>query len=360
MKQRLFIYLRNKLTLVKDNNIKKSITNNIIDERLKANTKGTIRISDYVTGAYKTTFQCNVGHQWDSIYNSVTSGKNSCPVCRTIKGLRKESKYYLYYFKALDDNTEYKVAYKIGVTYMDNDNDDIFSALYRRYTYEYSKIREETIQYLVYDTPSEAAYIEYQILKINQVNRITRKFYINNIFSNGRSEIFKFDILRNLSLEKYIIKHKSIDLLKKERKNPKRKKKKYTVKEKKIFLKDANDKFNNKFDYTKSRYLGKYTKTTIICPLHGRFRQSPLLHLKSIHGCNKCHEGTQRRMTNEIIDKKLLQDGREFIRIGEVVNAVAPILFKCKNNHEWSTLYNSILGPSKSGCLQCYHELRKK
>ncbi len=340
----------------------KRLTNDIVDERLKVNTQGTIRISSYINGSSKITFQCKLGHQWEAIPGSVMSAKSGCPVCHIIKGLKK-SKYYLYYFKAVDETIEYKEVYKIGITYMNNKDEDIIHALSRRYQYEYSKIIEESIQYVVYDTAAEAAYIEYEIIKINQINSITRKYYIEHIFLHGRSEMFNFDILRGASLKEYTRKHMNLELLNERaqsiktdntKSKSKKRKRRYTVEEKSIFLRDANDKFKDKFDYTKSKYLGKSTKTTIICPIHGEFKQSPMLHLKSIHGCKQCYIDSIDRVTNKIIDERLLEDGRGFIRIGECVNSQTPITFRCKKKHEWTTKHNSVLGQYKTGCPKCY------
>ena len=54
------------------------------------------------------------------------------------------------------------------------------------------------------------------------------------------------------------------------------------------FIKKANAKFNNKFDYSKSKYIDMNTKVTIICKSHGEFQQTPDNHLESKYGCPKC------------------------------------------------------------------------
>ena len=54
------------------------------------------------------------------------------------------------------------------------------------------------------------------------------------------------------------------------------------------FLIKANNKFNNKFDYSKVEYVKSALKVKIICPIHGEYEQSPNKHLTSKHGCKEC------------------------------------------------------------------------
>ena len=53
------------------------------------------------------------------------------------------------------------------------------------------------------------------------------------------------------------------------------------------FNKEASEVHNNKYDYTKSKYEGSLIRLTIICPIHGDFKQFPSNHLRGA-GCKKC------------------------------------------------------------------------
>lgn len=53
------------------------------------------------------------------------------------------------------------------------------------------------------------------------------------------------------------------------------------------FIELANEKHNNKYDYSKIEYKGVEYPITIICPIHGEFQQMPQNHLKG-QGCPKC------------------------------------------------------------------------
>ena len=47
------------------------------------------------------------------------------------------------------------------------------------------------------------------------------------------------------------------------------------------------EKNGNKYDYSKVNYINTYTPVTIICPIHGEFKQKPSYHLSGC-GCQKC------------------------------------------------------------------------
>lgn len=52
------------------------------------------------------------------------------------------------------------------------------------------------------------------------------------------------------------------------------------------FIDDANKFHDFKYDYSKVDYINMKTLITIICPEHGEFKCSPMNHLK--HACKKC------------------------------------------------------------------------
>lgn len=56
----------------------------------------------------------------------------------------------------------------------------------------------------------------------------------------------------------------------------------------KNWLVKAKNKFGDKFDYSEVEYQNSYKKIKIICPLHGPFIQSPIVHLQTKTGCSKC------------------------------------------------------------------------
>src|ERR1019366_3560826 len=53
------------------------------------------------------------------------------------------------------------------------------------------------------------------------------------------------------------------------------------------FMSEAKDIHGEKYVYSSVAYLGNKIPVTIICPAHGDFQQSPIMHLKG-QGCPDC------------------------------------------------------------------------
>ena len=60
-----------------------------------------------------------------------------------------------------------------------------------------------------------------------------------------------------------------------------------TVKSNNIFINEAKEKHNDKYDYSLVNYVNSHTKTNFICVEHGIFEQAPYSHLSG-KGCPKC------------------------------------------------------------------------
>jgi hypothetical protein len=54
------------------------------------------------------------------------------------------------------------------------------------------------------------------------------------------------------------------------------------------FITKANKIHNNKYDYTKTKYIHSNQAVVITCPLHGDFHQTPSCHVNKMHGCKMC------------------------------------------------------------------------
>jgi hypothetical protein len=59
------------------------------------------------------------------------------------------------------------------------------------------------------------------------------------------------------------------------------------------FINKANEIHNKKFDYTKVVYIDSNTRVTIICPMHGEFKQKPSHHLTGSE-CQQCGKITNK------------------------------------------------------------------
>ena len=58
----------------------------------------------------------------------------------------------------------------------------------------------------------------------------------------------------------------------------------------------------NIYDYSESKYVDSKTKVCIICPIHGKFWQSPNVHLRG-YGCPKCHISQLEKSTEHLLQK---------------------------------------------------------
>ena len=71
-----------------------------------------------------------------------------------------------------------------------------------------------------------------------------------------------------------------------------------------IFIERAKEKFGDKFDYSLVDYTTTKNEVTIICPIHGEFRQAPRNHLRSKTGCVRCLT-LKKQVKGEVIKPKV-------------------------------------------------------
>lgn len=75
------------------------------------------------------------------------------------------------------------------------------------------------------------------------------------------------------------------------------------------FIEKAKEIHQDKYNYEKAEYVGSHEKLSIICPIHGEFRQAPTQHLLG-RGCSKCgaaKRGIGKRTTQEEFLEKSIQ-----------------------------------------------------
>lgn len=120
-----------------------------------------------------------------------------------------------------------------------------------------------------------------------------------------------------------------------------------------IFIKECNEKFGNKFDYTKVLYDGIQTKVIIICPEHGEILQTPANHKKSKYGCMKCKNVGLSLTQEEFIEKAKKVHGDKFNYDNTVyVNYSTKIKVVCKKHTEFEVLAGNHLA-GHSECPNC-------
>jgi len=77
------------------------------------------------------------------------------------------------------------------------------------------------------------------------------------------------------------------------------------------FIKEAKIKHEDKYDYSKVKYINSNTKIIIICNKHGDFEQLPTSHLSQGCGCPKC-AGNIKSTTEEFIKKAKIKHGDKY------------------------------------------------
>lgn len=92
------------------------------------------------------------------------------------------------------------------------------------------------------------------------------------------------------------------------------------------FIIQANIVHNNKYLYSKAKYLGRHNKTTIICPIHGDFEQEIGSHLSGC-GCSKCNQSKGEQQVQKIL---------------ESLNISFSNQFKIKNNQYFANKYIAV------------------
>jgi very-short-patch-repair endonuclease/DNA-directed RNA polymerase subunit RPC12/RpoP len=115
-----------------------------------------------------------------------------------------------------------------------------------------------------------------------------------------------------------------------------------------LFLKQARAKYGDRYDYSKTEYLGADKKVCIICPEHGEFWILPYGHLKG-GGCPKC---SFTRTTEEFIikAKKIFGDKYDYSK-SIFVNAHSKLIIICPEHGEFLTSPNNHL--RGHGCPKC-------
>ena len=68
------------------------------------------------------------------------------------------------------------------------------------------------------------------------------------------------------------------------------------------FIAKAREVHGDKYDYSKVEYVNTKTPITIICPIHGEFKQTPGDHLKG-HGCLRCGLNKKRQRKFNLLEE---------------------------------------------------------
>ena len=121
------------------------------------------------------------------------------------------------------------------------------------------------------------------------------------------------------------------------------------------FIIEANNKHNNKYDYSKVKYINTHTNVKIICNSHGEFQQRPSSHLYGT-GCPECASIYQHSLlksnTDDFITKSLLIHGNNYnYSKVKYINNITKLIIICSTHGEFEQTPAEHL--SGCGCKQC-------
>jgi len=120
----------------------------------------------------------------------------------------------------------------------------------------------------------------------------------------------------------------------------------------KIFIRKANIKHDNKYDYSVVDYKHSRENVIIICPLHGKFIQTPNQHMKG-SGCRKCMYDTIHRSTTEdFIEKANIKHNHKYdYSMVDYKHSKEYITIICSTHGKFIQTPNLHL--TGSGCISC-------
>ena len=129
-----------------------------------------------------------------------------------------------------------------------------------------------------------------------------------------------------------------------------------------IFIERAILAHGEKYDYTNSIYVNTRTKLEIICPIHGKFEQLPLDHIRG-YGCNKCaiqNKKILKKKSNEVFlsEIKEIHGDRYSTEKTEYNGAFNKITVTCNVHGDFDIEAKSFL--NGHGCPDCSYEERSK
>jgi hypothetical protein len=122
------------------------------------------------------------------------------------------------------------------------------------------------------------------------------------------------------------------------------------------FIKKCNEKFGDKYDYSKSNYFNSINDIEIKCNIHNEyFFQRPAEHLRGKNGCNFCSKNPKVD-TNFFVNKaKLIHGNRYDYTKTKYINSKTKIKIICKKHGEFEQLPNNHY---IQNCPECHNESR--
>lgn len=125
------------------------------------------------------------------------------------------------------------------------------------------------------------------------------------------------------------------------------------------FIRRSIKQHGNKFDYGRIHYKTAFIPVEIHCPKHGSFRQAPVTHLRSVHGCPKCaHElvNQDRKLTNQAFLEraKAVHGDRYDYALVDCLDTKTDVTITCRKHGPFMQAPGEHL--AGRGCKKCGNE----
>jgi len=126
-----------------------------------------------------------------------------------------------------------------------------------------------------------------------------------------------------------------------------------------IWLDKAIAKHGNKFNYDNTDFKSMHKHVEIMCPLHGKFKQTPYKHLISKNGCPKCGieamRASKRGTKESFIEKAIAKHGNKYLYDNvKYVDDKSKVDVTCPKHGDFSIRPSS--HTSGNGCSKCGKE----
>jgi len=122
------------------------------------------------------------------------------------------------------------------------------------------------------------------------------------------------------------------------------------------FVVNARNVHGSKYIYVSGKFVNASTKTIIICPKHGEFKQTPNKHLAG-QGCVECGReriSSKKSYTTEDFIKKAKEvhgDTYDYSKV-KYINSLTPVEIVCKEHGLFNQTPNAHIS-AKCGCTKC-------
>lgn len=120
------------------------------------------------------------------------------------------------------------------------------------------------------------------------------------------------------------------------------------------FTKRAKEIHGDKYDYTQTKYVNSHTKVSIVCPVHGEFKQKPVNHIRGA-GCARCYHDSKKgpvMNTREYVSKARKLHGDTFTYDKtEYTGAYEQLTVTCANHGDFNI--KAVYHLQGQGCPHC-------